>query len=242
MLSLSGLVPLGSPHPVAAPSAAGEGRFADACRLACWAAAYVVAAVVVTRPVDDADVWWHLRAGEWVVEHQGVPQTDPFSQYGQGKRWLAYSWLFEVLIYELRAALGLFGVVLYRVVLSFAVVAAIHRLIVKRGPRFLPAAVLFGAAVITLVPLLAERPWLFTILFTTLTLGAALDLRDGRARWTVWLLPLAFALWANLHIQFVYGLLVLGLACAAPLIDRLLGARPGGGAAVLGSRDWWKLV
>src|SRR5262249_10352034 len=60
-------------------------------------------------------------------------------------------------------------------------------------------------------------------------------------------------LWANLHIQFVNGLFLLGLACAAPLLDRLLGWEGGGGrrpapsvegedAARFGTSGGWQLV
>ncbi|HZT81558.1 MAG TPA: hypothetical protein VFA26_15135 [Gemmataceae bacterium] len=247
MLSLSGLLPLGAGQPAAAPPAsepaAASPRLADACRFLGWAAVYAIVAASVIRPADDWDLWWHLRTGQWVVEHGAVPQTDPFSQYGQGKSWVAYSWLCEVGLYGLYQGLGLAGIVLFRAALCFAIVASIHRLIIKRVRRFLPAVALLAAAVITLTPLLNERPWLFTLLFATWTLDVLLDLRDGRLSWCGWLLPLAYVFWANLHIQFVYGLFLLGLGCAAPLIDRLIGKNDTlRGAAVFGSRHWWKLV
>ncbi len=88
-----------------------------------------------------------------------------------------------------------------------------------------------------------ERSWLFSILFYTLTLDAVLDLRDGTAKKTIWLLPVVYALWANLHIQFVNGLFLLGLAAAAPLGEWLIGrGRSDESAATAGSRGWWRLV
>ena len=52
---------------------------------------YAVPANAMMHPVSDPDIWWHLRTGQWAVEHRAVPQTDPFSAYGQGQPWLAYS-------------------------------------------------------------------------------------------------------------------------------------------------------
>ena len=49
--------------------------------------------------VTDADLWWHLRAGEWITQNHHLPVTDPFSYTGAGKPWIAYSWSFEVLLY-----------------------------------------------------------------------------------------------------------------------------------------------
>jgi hypothetical protein len=72
-----------------------------------YSAPVVVALRPVGDPVPDADVWWHLRAVQWIDEHGAVPQTDPFSQYGHGKPWVAYSWLFEASLYGLYAWLGL---------------------------------------------------------------------------------------------------------------------------------------
>jgi hypothetical protein len=206
------------------PSAPHDTPARTALRLGLLVCLYAVPLLVALRPVGeplpDADVWWHLRTGQWVVEHRTVPTTDPFSQYGQGRPWVAYSWLFEVLLYGLYAWLGLAGVVVYRVALSLAVTAALYRLVARREPRFLVAALLTGLGLLPAALLFNERPWLFTILFTTLTVGVILDLREGRRNLFTWGLPAVFALWANVHIQFVYGLAVLALACVAPAIDR----------------------
>jgi hypothetical protein len=190
----------------------------------------LVALRPVAEPIIDPDIWWHLRTGQWVVEHRAVPHTDPFSQYGAGRPWVAYSWLYEVLVYSLHAWLGLAGIILYRAGLALAVTAALHRLVwraaVRDGNReanFLAVTGLTALGVLAIAPLFSERPWLFTILFTALTLDAILDLRAGQRTLLVWLLPVVYVLWASLHIQFVYGLFLLGLACLAPLIDHRLG-------------------
>src|SRR5262249_5052272 len=160
--------------------------------------------LVAVRPVNDWDIWWHLRVGQWIVEHHQVTTTDPFSTYGADRPWLAYSWLFEVLIWRLYEWLGLAGVIGFRVLVSVAGVARFHRLAVGCEPRPLLSTLLTAVAALAVLPLFNERPWLFTILFTTLTLEVVLDLRRGQRRWTFWALPLVYVLWANIHIQFVY--------------------------------------
>ncbi len=185
-------------------------------------ALYAIPILVTVRPgVLDPDIWWHLRVGQWVAEHGTVPATDPFSRYGLEKSWVAYSWLFEVLVFRLHEWFGLAGIVAYRVVLSTAIVVMLHRLLRRCESRFLVATGLTAVAAVALAPMFSERPWLFTILFAILTLEAILDLRARRSSRLVWFLPLLYALWANLHIQFVYGLLLLGLACVAPVLDTL---------------------
>ncbi len=213
--------PMGAPPP---PSSGDNLR--PALRLLMLVALYSLPILTAVRPIADpvldSDIWWHLRVGQWVCEHHAVPTNDPLTLYGQDRPWVAYSWLFEVMLYGLYSWLGLAGIIVYRVVLSFAVTAALHRLVARREPRFLVATLLAGVGVSVISVLFDERPWLFTILFTILTLDVILDMREGRSNGFFWLLPVVYALWANLHIQFVYGLGVLTLACVAPVLDRVL--------------------
>jgi hypothetical protein len=218
-------------------------------RLGILAVLYAIPLVVTLRPIGipnlDPDIWWHLRVGQWVAEHHRVPYLEPFAQVPPGTRWVAYSWLYELLVFGLFQAFGLAGIIVYRAVLSLAVVAALHRLIARRQPHFLAAASLTAAGTLAIAPLFAERPWLFTILFTTLTLDTILDLRAGIRSRLHWALPTLFVLWANIHIQFVYGLFLLALACLAPWIDgrlhlgRTLSSDT---AAVFRSATWRRLV
>jgi hypothetical protein len=207
-----------------------------------WTALYSFPLLLAVNPHLDEDLGFHLRTGQWIVHQGRVPQTDPFSQHGQetGQPWIAYSWLFDVAVHGFHRMLGYPGIVLFRVFLLFAVLAAFHRLIGKREERFLVAAALTGVAFFSLRPLASERPWLLSILFSTLTLDALLDLAQGKRSRAVWLLPVGFALWANVHIQFVVGLLLLGLACVGPIGDWLLGRT--GPVLPAGSRGWWRLV
>jgi hypothetical protein len=205
-------------------------------------ALYAIPVSALLNPVGDWDVWWHIRTGDWIEANGTVPTTDHFSTYGEGRRWYAYSWLFEVLVARLYRHLGLSGILLYRVVLGLALAVAVHALIARREPRFVRATFIAGLALFALTPVLQERSWMFSLLFYVLTLGAVLSLREGSAGRVVWLLPLLYVLGANLHVQFVNGLALLGLACAAPVIDGLLGRVPTDGAATAGTRAWWRLV
>src|SRR5947208_7038274 len=85
---------------------------------------FVLPVLVSLRPVDDWDIWWHLRTGQWITEHHQVTTTDPFSTYGADRPWVAYSWLFEVLIWRLYEWLGLVGIIVYRVLMTLAVIVA----------------------------------------------------------------------------------------------------------------------
>src|SRR5262245_56876530 len=152
--------------------------FSPALAVALLVGVYAIPLLGALRLVIDWDLGWHLRTGQWVVEHGHVPANDPFSAYGADRPWVAYSWLFEVVMYGIYSCLGLPGVVLFRAAMALAVMGAFHRLVARREGRFLVSTLLIGVAALALIPLLNERPWLFTILFTTLTLDVVLDLRE----------------------------------------------------------------
>jgi hypothetical protein len=92
---------------------------------------------------------------------------------------------------------------------------------------------------LSLTRLYTPRPWLFTILFFTIQLDILMQARKtGKARELLWL-PALYAAWANIHIQFFDGLLVLGLVFGESILGRwwppartrLNAARAGGAMA-----------
>jgi hypothetical protein len=188
-----------------------------------WLALSVVAVLAAGlawktgNPVYDPDTWWHLKVGGWVVKNRAVPETDPFSRMGRETptKWVAYSWLFEVGLYELHDATPN-GVYWMRAALVGLSAAALLGFVIGRGGTTRLGLIATVAAAATLLPLATERPWHVTIAFTTVTLATVMKVReDGSIRLAAGL-PLLFVLWANVHIQFVLGWGVLGLACLFP--------------------------
>jgi hypothetical protein len=172
---------------------------------------YCIPAFQAMVPVVDTDIWWHLRAGQWIVDHVQVPATDPFSAYGEGKRWIAYSWLFEILVYALFTKLGLMGIVVFTVSMSLLIALVLHGALRRAQLPFTVEVLLMAAALGALSPLVSPRSWLFSILFFTVELCILFHVRRTGKIAPLLVLPPLFVLWANLHMQFIYGLAVLGL-------------------------------
>jgi hypothetical protein len=171
--------------------------------------------------VTDPDIGWHLRTGQWILEHGTVTATDPFSSYGQGKPWVAYSWLFEIMVYGLYRAFGLVGFVFYNVALAMGITLALQSLLRKLEAHAAKAIGLTGLGIMAFAPILSPRPWLFTILFFIIEFDILLAARRSGNPRRLFLLPLIFALWANIHIQFIYGFIPFGLFLLEPLIEQL---------------------
>lgn len=204
-----------------------------------------IEAVQLPHAHVDVDTWWHLRVGERIAESGTVPTTDPFSRHGlqTGKPWYAYSWLYELILYSLWAQFGMHGVVLFRTVQAFAVGYAWFLFCTRRSVSVLWTGLLFIVGYLAFFHMtLSERPWLFSMIASMWTLHVVLAQREGKPGWTDWLLPLAYVVWANWHIQFIYGFPFLALGVAAPLLDGQPGEAEAWTAKAWGSPLWRRLA
>jgi hypothetical protein len=192
--------------------------------------------------VSDPDIWWHLRTGDWILAHHAVPRTDPFSSYGMGKPWVAYSWLFDILTAGIFARLGLLAVVFWEIAARLALSVALFHLVRGLYSGFWRAIALSAAGLLVMTEVIGPRPGMLTILFVILEFDILLSAgRTGRAK-ALWLLPPMFALWANWHIQFVYGLFVLGVFACEPLINSLVGYAPREKSSLPAKQTWLVLA
>lgn len=163
------------------------------------------------RPLADPDLWWHLRAGELIV-NSGFTTSDPWS-HASSNPWLLHQWVSEVVMYASYAIGGYHGVILLHSVMMLVLAIVLVRSIRKQADPGIATIV----ATIALVAVLlgsAERPQLVSWVLLAAVLPA---LRAGvaarRPPW--WLIPVTW-LWANLHglwsaVLVLFAFLVLGL-------------------------------
>jgi len=68
-----------------------------------------VAWVGTWRPQVDPDAWWHIAIGSSITETGRIPTVEPFSWLTAGERFVAHSWLWDVLMAEAWRAAGATG-------------------------------------------------------------------------------------------------------------------------------------
>jgi hypothetical protein len=174
--------------------------------------------------VLDPDIWWHLKVGDWIIDHGAVPHTGILSRTAASHPWVAYSWGYEILMSRAYAWFGLIGIGLYGVLLTLAVAYSIYWMLRRlSGNSWLSC---IGAAIVCSAFLFngMPRPFFFSITLFAVTLTLLLEAnRIGQTKSLYWL-PLIFWLWANLHIQFIYGLFMVGLFVGVNLITRAAAA------------------
>ena len=169
----------------------------------------------------DPDTWWHLKVGDWVLQHHSVPSVGILSRTAATRPWIAYSWGFEVVLSRLYAWFGLVGFASFGIVLELLVSAVLFAACFALSRCFWRSLLLTLVGTFAFVYSLYPRPVFFSMILFNIMLYMILKAqRAGRIQILYWL-PLIFLVWANLHIQFIYGLATLGLYIAIAVIFRL---------------------
>ncbi len=172
---------------------------------------FLLVFILLSRPPVDADLWWHLRAGQDMWMQGRILLSDTFSYTKPGADWVNAFWLSEIALYWIHRGGGYFGLgflVSFTGALTFLMAA--RRM---NGHPILKGFIVILAA-ITAAPIWGPRPQLVSFLFI-----AALDLwltRPARRNWT--LLPV-FAFWANLHGGWIWGFMLLAAQVAGLFIN-----------------------
>jgi len=171
--------------------------------------------------VLDPDLWWHLKVGDWIVAHTTVPQTGILSRTAINRPWVAYSWGYEVMLSRVYAWFGLVGIGAFGTLLTVAVAYSLYWMLRRLSQQFWLALMLSVFACSAFLFNGMPRPFFFSMILYCITLSLLLEAsRSGRVQLLYWL-PLVFVIWANLHIQFVYGLFAVGLFVGVDVAQRI---------------------
>jgi hypothetical protein len=164
----------------------------------------------------DGDTGWHIRTGEYILDHGRIPRQDLFSYSRPGAPWFAWEWLSDIAFAVMFRAAGLKGVVLFAGVMIAGISTVLLRYTLWLGANSLVAVVTTLLAVGSSTIHFLARPHLFTLLLLPIAIWV-LQRDRRRPGHLVWVLIPLTAVWANLHGGFVVflaclTLLVVGLA------------------------------
>ena len=175
----------------------------------------------MANAVLDLDLWWHLRDGDAIVAQHAFPHQGVFSQLASSP-WAAYSWGFEVLLSRFYHWFGLVGLVGMRTGLEVAITLVLFIILRRASGGFWRAWALAAVGMWAMHHCLALQPMLLSILMFTIEVGLIFEARSRGNIRLLFLMPVLFLVWANLHIQFIYGLFVLALLTGVCLVRPML--------------------
>ena len=197
--------------------------------------------------LSEADFWWHLRSGQWILEDKRVPILDPFTFGSAGRAWVDLHWGFQVILALAFGAGGVAGTILMTATLCAATLMVVLTLRDRRWPSPL-VAVCWLPALLIMSSRFVPRPEILSLLWLALYL--TILLRADTMPALAWILPLIQALWVNTHGLFVLGPIVLaayltdGLARTKGWVGECLRvtalAGNAGGCTSAAPRSWWQ--
>jgi hypothetical protein len=156
----------------------------------------------------DGDTGWHIRTGDWILQHGTVPTHDLFSFTKPNQPWFAWEWAWDLLFALIHRGMGLAGVGFATVLLLGVIAVLLYRLVVDACDNevlsfFVTAFALCGSSIHWLA-----RPHLFSWLFLLGFLHLLPALRRG-SQVAFAVLPVLMALWVNTHGAFFVGIALL---------------------------------
>ena len=183
------------------------------------AAALIALVITLVSPavLGDGDTFWHIAAGDWILSHRAIPQTDPFTFSFAGAPWSTHEWLSELFLAGAYQCAGWSGVV----TLTGAALAATAFILGHRLARDLD-----GAALIVVLTLglglqlgsLLARPHMLALPLLAAWAAGLFAARDKKSAPSLALLPL-MTLWTNMHGGFLFGLALIGPFALEALLD-----------------------
>jgi hypothetical protein len=197
-----------------------------------------------SAPIAPVDTWNHWKYGEWIWQHRKLPEREPFAgDIGDPNRRLVDpAWLAEVAGYLVYARAGMEGIALFyglAEVLKMALLLAAYRRVSGSSWLALLGAVLvqagsWGQFGVFRPEVLGEVCWAAVLCVTSPQrkegnepAGLEDSAHPTRHVWPLVILPVVFALWANLDASFVLGLLFLAVLLGGRFLQLQGGRDPG---------------
>jgi hypothetical protein len=157
----------------------------------------------------DPDTFWHIRTGQWILDHAQFPVADFYSYTAIGKRWISVEWLSEI-FFALAFKIGEWRGVVVLSAFACAAIIAILCFYLLRNLRFSVAIGWTALTALAISPHYLARPHLFSYILLLVWLIILIDAYDRKDfRPSTALLCILIILWANLHGSFTFGLALL---------------------------------
>jgi hypothetical protein len=181
--------------------------------------ALLIALALLAPTAADADLWGQLTYGRDIARHAWVHTTDPYS-FTSDRPWINHEWLSVLIFWAVYAVAGAPGLVTLKLLVAcaigFCVLTVWERYTLS--PKWRDALLFITAW--GLWPLFSTiRPQVFSLGLLAALLLILERFRERQQR-TLFLLPLLFVLWVNLHGGWLVGAGVLVLFVLCTLFDR----------------------
>ena len=172
------------------------------CVIITFMALLAVTLLCFSNGISGNDFWWHIKVGEWVVEHKAVPNVDIFSWCGMEKEisWTAHEWLADVIFYYLYSIGGSIGIFLFCLVSAITMSVLMFREAKKNIEKnFLISGLFFVLFAVIASLFFYGRPHVFSYFLLFFELKFLYEFMDDFNSKKIFLIPIIAIFWSNLH-------------------------------------------
>ena len=76
--------------------------------------------VFALRLINNADIGFHLKGGQWILQNFAVPHKDVFTYTVNTHDYIDMQWLYQVIMYLVQSVSGYVGMTIFNVILILA--------------------------------------------------------------------------------------------------------------------------
>jgi len=195
-------------------------------KISIWAGLLALVIIIFSQKIEFTaiDLGRHLENGKLVWQNKDVLFKNFYSYTEPNFPFVNHHWLGGVIFYGVYLIGGFKLLSLFNILIMLSAFSLAFKLAIKKAGFYLSS--FLAIPVIFLLSQRTEvRPEIFSYLFIILT-WLVIDRvnKNKNYRQLFWLIPL-FILWANIHIYFFIGLIMIGCQAAAEFLGLLFKER-----------------
>lgn len=163
------------------------------------------------------DLGRHLILGKIILETKSVPKINLFSYTYPDYPFINHHWGSEIIFYLVYSVLSINGLIILKTLIfsSAFLLPVFYSLKKIRNPLYVITTGILS------LEILRDRTWIRPEIFGYLLFSIFLVIvfkEKEKAGKGIWLLPLCIVFWVNLHISFIFGIVIFTLFIADRLI------------------------
>jgi len=164
-------------------------------------------AVLSIHKIENKDIWFHLKVGQYIVENITMPFYDVFSYTIQGQPWINQSWLSGVFFYLIFNIFGAGGLIIFSTLLLSIALFLLASIGYKKDNFLIVILFLMLTASYTF-HMLPIRPLIFAYVFSAIYFFILYNYRL-KSKNLIYFLPFFQLIWTNLHASFIIGIAII---------------------------------
>ena len=195
---------------------------------------FAILVLLLVHPVDNNDLWMHIRTGEAMLENMSVASVDDYSYTVQGREWLNHQWLSQVIFFLVYRFSGVNGLIFLQAIAVFLAFLLIFLSAYKKDNWLLSVCLIFLVILFSQERFLV-RPHIFSVFLFTVFIFVLHKYKyawpDKKGRILYALIPLQI-LWVNLHAASIMGIFLVWAYIFGEFIDNRFRQCPGSGPLI----------